>query len=125
MVLRLQGISITINVRTMSGKTLTFEVQPTATARSVKETVQELVKLPAESHTLNFTSMIPDEGSLAEWGVSHSSTLRLIAIPERPASNRPGSPGSSAGSSSGHCEVGISIAPMRATTCAPRGRQAP
>jgi len=80
LVLRLKA-SLTISVRTMTGNTITFEVQPTTTAMGVKRIVEQLTELAADQHTLNLNGRIADEAALNDHGVKAGSTLRLIRTP--------------------------------------------
>jgi len=80
LVLRLKT-SLTISVRMMTGNVIMFEVQPTATALSVRQILEQLANLPADMHTLNFEGRIPDEATMSEHGVKTGSTLRLVRLP--------------------------------------------
>jgi Mg-chelatase subunit ChlD/truncated hemoglobin YjbI len=85
LVLRLQS-SFAIDIRTMTGKTVTFEVQGSAYAKAVRQIVEELLGLHADQHVLVLGKRLPDDAILSDHGVKQSSILHLVRLPLQVAS---------------------------------------
>merc|ERR1719428_1346410 len=80
-VLRLKN-SLTVSIRTMTGKTITLEVKPSDTVHGVKAMIEEIVQIPANKHTLNFAGQrLANHRALSDCGIMDKSTLRLILEP--------------------------------------------
>merc|ERR1719265_2828797 len=80
-VMRLQT-SLTLDFRTMMGKTITIDVQPSETVDTVKAMIQELLKLPADQHSLNFKGkQLDGDKTLSYYQVQDKSILYLILVP--------------------------------------------
>ncbi|KAI8069332.1 polyubiquitin [Gongronella butleri] len=80
LVLRLRG-GIQIYVRTVTGKTLTMDVEPSDTIDHLKQHIQAAEGFPAQQHVLTFvdhqTTALKDTQTLAEYHVQQDTTFQL------------------------------------------------
>jgi ubiquitin len=71
--------AIQISIRTLEGKPITLEVEPTDTVESLKAKIQEETKISPDRQTLIFARKQLEDGKiLSDYNIQKDSTIHLV-----------------------------------------------
>ena len=83
MVLRLRG-GMQLFVKTITGRTVTLDVEPSDSIESMKVKVQDMTSVPFDKQLIVWQGALLENGyTLSDYNIGHECTIHMVLRPSR------------------------------------------